>query len=912
MKQLKSSNFFDEDVVCLKKDEDKVGTVTMTTLDEEDDDDDSDIERIPLQPKHVRVSFLEENEDYRDIHESKLICIDRYLKLGDIARYPVEMGNKQQTGTVINVKVVADLQTTYNENNEITILKDIDTKKLINYYDIEEGTCVLLNNWFGVVRNVYDDIYIKFSDNSVCVVPVTAVKIEDKYKDSSRFCVERVYPGVKVQALKSDSFLNAKWIQGQYKPSNTTGYVVMTQISKVYVEWQYKNLKVDTKDNEQPPPFSIKDVSSLTILRSMHEHQAMCLGSLIQFESKNEAKDYGVELFDGLVNPCFKIIRTKSFVDVQWQDSTITKNIKSTDLLICLNIDEQDFWPTDYIYLKEEFKNKKTLSKVKVGVIKSVNALERICEVQWLEHVDRESEKIETKEQSTYEISSHPIYTQRLGERVLITADISPIEKQCKGISEEVAKHDWVGEIVSINDPDHLGKIGVCCCPSKNIHYVYPHQIFTISDTEDYMHDEFISASDLDDYEVIEDDEDDGENEDVIIEEGDDNIMEIDGNNEGDDAEWETEDDDSEWETDEDDEMIDDTIEISIDNNNNNTNKNEFENEFENVFKGIDNENEITNNKEAKQEKIKKIEEKIREEIKSTLLDNIDEKNATTKTKLKNFILLDDPPENHHFIDNENGILSKHFYKTIMKEHKLLSTELPEEGDIIVAAFSSRLELLRAIIFGPKDTIYEGAVFMFDICIPGDYPHSPPSVHYYSLTVGMGKLNPNLYEDGKVCLSLLGTWHGKDETEKWTPKSNILQVLLSIQGLVLGVQLPYFNEAGYDKLMQNSEENFTANYYNERAFYLSIHTINQTLNMLNLSNESVFEIFREYILNYYYDGKHMLNYINEKCQKIIKNSEKNKDGILNVKMEKLETVSKGCLILLKNEVNYLQSKLEHN
>jgi len=312
--------------------------------------------------------------------------------------------------------------------------------------------------------------------------------------------------------------------------------------------------------------------------------------------------------------------------------------------------------------------------------------------------------------------------------------------------------------------------------------------------------------------------------------------------------------------------------------------------------------------KEVKEE-IKKFDEKIKEEIKTSLLNN---KNNCNTTKLKNFILLDDPPENHHFIDNENDVLSKSFYKTIMKEHKLLSTELPEEGDIIVAAFSSRLELLRAIIFGPKDTIYEGAVFMFDICIPGDYPHSPPSVHYYSLTVGMGKLNPNLYEDGKVCLSLLGTWHGKDETEEWTPKSNILQVLLSIQGLVLGVQLPYFNEAGYDKLMQNSEENFTANYYNERAFYLSVHTINQTLNMLYLSNESVFEIFRDYILNYYYSGKHMLNYINEKCQEIINNSEKNKDGKLNVKMEKLETVSKGCLILLKNEVNYLQSKLENN
>ncbi|ORX49985.1 hypothetical protein BCR36DRAFT_404553, partial [Piromyces finnis] len=872
-KQLKSSNFFAEDVVVLKKNEDKIGVVIKTALDE-DDEEDMETENIPLQQKHVRVAFMNENENSRDISENKLICIDRCLKLGDIARYPVEKGNKQQTGTVINVKVIADLQATYNEN-EITILKDIDTIKLINYYDIEEGTCVLLNNWFGIVRNVYDDVYVKFTDGSVCKLSVSNVKIEDKYQESSRFGIERVYAGVKVQALKSDSFKNAQWIKGQYKPSNVTGHVIMTQISKVYVEWQYKNLKVDTKENEAPPPFSIKDVSSLTILRSMHEHQAMCLGCLVQFESKEEAKDYGVETFNDMINPCFKIIKTKSYVDVQWQDGSITKNIDTTELLICYNIDEQDFWPTDYVYLKEEFSKKKALSKVKVGVIKSVNALERVCEVHWLESPDKESLKVETKEQSTYEISSHPLYTQRLGERVIITSDLKPIEKQCKGITKKEAEHDWVGEIVSINDPEHLGRVGVCCCPSRNIHYVFPFQIFTLSDTEEYMHEEYISDSDMGDYVVIEDDDDeyDADKYEGFKSEKVDS-MEVDDN------EWETE--DSEWETEDDEDMISDIedgpriTEIISDDE----------------------------NKNIKEEEVKKsIDEKIKLELKTAQVNN------NNTSDLKSFILLEDPPENHHFIDNENNVINKSFYKTIMKEHKLLSSELPE-GEIVVVAFSSRLELLRAIIFGPKDTIYEGAVFMFDICIPGDYPYSPPSVHYYSLTIGMGKLNPNLYEDGKVCLSLLGTWHGKEETEEWTPKSNILQVLLSIQGLVLGVQLPYFNEAGYDKLMQNTEENFTANYYNERAFYLSVHTINQTLNLLNLSNESIFEIFREHIMNYYYSGNNMLKYINEKCQKIIKNSEKNKEGNLNVKKEKLETVSKGCLILLKNEVNYLKSKLE--
>ena len=63
-----------------------------------------------------------------------------------------------------------------------------------------------------------------------------------------------------------------------------------------------------------------------------------------------------------------------------------------------------------------------------------------------------------------------------------------------------------------------------------------------------------------------------------------------------------------------------------------------------------------------------------------------------------------------------------------------------------------------------------------------DYPKVPPLVHYISYVTD--RLNPNLYEEGKVCVSLLGTWSGKG-TETWSPNSNMLQLLVSIQGLIL-------------------------------------------------------------------------------------------------------------------------------
>ncbi|GMI08200.1 hypothetical protein TrRE_jg9483, partial [Triparma retinervis] len=55
------------------------------------------------------------------------------------------------------------------------------------------------------------------------------------------------------------------------------------------------------------------------------------------------------------------------------------------------------------------------------------------------------------------------------------------------------------------------------------------------------------------------------------------------------------------------------------------------------------------------------------------------------------------------------------------------------------------------------------------------------------------RFNPNLYADGKVCLSLLGTWSG----EPWSPStSTLLQVLVSIHSLIM-TDSPFYNEPGH-------------------------------------------------------------------------------------------------------------------
>lgn len=72
------------------------------------------------------------------------------------------------------------------------------------------------------------------------------------------------------------------------------------------------------------------------------------------------------------------------------------------------------------------------------------------------------------------------------------------------------------------------------------------------------------------------------------------------------------------------------------------------------------------------------------------------------------------------------------------------------------------------------------------------------------------RFNPNLYNCGKVCLSLLGTWSG----EKWNPEiSSLSQVINSILFLIF-VEQPYFNEPGYQSSQGTSTGESKSTAYN--------------------------------------------------------------------------------------------------
>ncbi|CAN6338657.1 unnamed protein product [Urochloa humidicola] len=199
------------------------------------------------------------------------------------------------------------------------------------------------------------------------------------------------------------------------------------------------------------------------------------------------------------------------------------------------------------------------------------------------------------------------------------------------------------------------------------------------------------------------------------------------------------------------------------------------------------------------------------------------EADATSDDKSFHFPQFDvvQSPRDHHYLDNmgQGTGGGRKWTKRVQKEWKILENNLPDA--IYVRAYEDRMDLLRVVIVGASGTPYHDGLFFFDLQLPQSYPAVPPLVNYRSFGL---RVNPNLYPSGTVCLSLLNTFGGKG-TELWSAEaSSVLQVVVSIQGLVLNAQ-PYYNEAGYAAQVGTPVGRRNELPYSENAYLLNLQTM---------------------------------------------------------------------------------------
>ena len=89
--------------------------------------------------------------------------------------------------------------------------------------------------------------------------------------------------------------------------------------------------------------------------------------------------------------------------------------------------------------------------------------------------------------------------------------------------------------------------------------------------------------------------------------------------------------------------------------------------------------------------------------------------------------------------------------------------------------------------------------------IPGDrYPYDPPKGTFMSPVSNL-RVHPNLYCEGKICLSILGTWAGP----KWSSVLNLSNIIMSIQSILC--DNPITNEPGCENHTKKSKISTTYN-----------------------------------------------------------------------------------------------------
>lgn len=148
----------------------------------------------------------------------------------------------------------------------------------------------------------------------------------------------------------------------------------------------------------------------------------------------------------------------------------------------------------------------------------------------------------------------------------------------------------------------------------------------------------------------------------------------------------------------------------------------------------------------------------------------------------------------------------------------------------------------KAMIIGSSDTPYQFGYYFFDFKFTDDYPFSPPKVSFCTQGEQV-RFNPNLYTNGKVCLSLLNTWPG----DPWTSVQTISSILLTISSILNND--PLLNEPYINKDQNSSITNYNniIEYSNYKIAFLGIFTGNYILKEFDIFKEIIEEKFRENI-----------------------------------------------------------------
>eukprot|EP00049_Salpingoeca_infusionum_P018320 m.356683 g.356683 ORF g.356683 m.356683 type:complete len:168 (+) comp17600_c0_seq1:47-550(+) len=119
----------------------------------------------------------------------------------------------------------------------------------------------------------------------------------------------------------------------------------------------------------------------------------------------------------------------------------------------------------------------------------------------------------------------------------------------------------------------------------------------------------------------------------------------------------------------------------------------------------------------------------------------------------------------------------------------LLQKQLKELTKNPVDGFSAGLKgdsiYVWEVLIIPNEGMYEGGMFRAELEFPESYPQMPPKMKF----IGVIPYHPNIYEDGRVCISILhppgdDEYGYEDSGERWLPVHTVETILLSVISMI--------------------------------------------------------------------------------------------------------------------------------
>ncbi|RMY99778.1 hypothetical protein D0860_08214 [Hortaea werneckii] len=757
------------------------------------------------------------------------------------------------------------------------VLVDIPAEELMAASRTADGASaeedlVIYKDWIGRVLAVTEKIALLLSDGCV-------VEIDDERASQADGQLD-VFEVGDVAMTKKGNLRTGKWIFGQYNANTPpVGTVVHTRPVLVEVQWLQRRIGAGVSDREPPstlerdeleseafqvydrtrrPAAFHADVATSTISNSEIDIQ---LGSRVRFRDlagacvkydgspssqqhqennklvripRQDTRGYDLNVFD--------VVRFETDVMVQWQDLSITRE-KSVDLVPDSSIDDEHAaWPGEIAHTLDvgPVEGVERIEQPgRVGVVQTVDSEERMAKVRWaddavVQYTTAEEDgegaprtlltgavgvaRGEEVEVSLYDVEAPGAMNVRRGDIVLIA------RKTWTGTESAPARGggEWLGEIVdTCLDGTLIVRLGAA---ETVMDVVVKREDVVVAIRSD-------GTDDVDGWGGLEEEEDafgmperDAEQLEALFGDPYGVRNEWDYGMEVGDEVWDgSERDDSDDDDDEDEEER----AIYEDENGQPMDLDEYENED---WESDDEDDHDETMQDA--DKHQQTPPTSTSPTPSNPTQQTTDPTSQPTTEDDDepppqyLILSGPPPSTHHFAQTPSPSSTNPTHlKRTTKEHTILRKPSVLPNGIYIRTWETRLDLLRVLILGPTGTPYTHAPIQIDFHLPPTFPTSPPQAFFHSWPTpstlhgsgGVGRINPNLYEDGTICLSLLGTWES-GKTERWNPAtSTLLQVVVSLLGLVL-VREPYFNEAGYEGLQGQEGSRRASGLYSERVF----------------------------------------------------------------------------------------------